>query len=65
MIYGLTSADEDLHLGGGSEIRTRGILTDTHALQACAFDRSATPPRFKNLSIQTEFLGDSSKLIFL
>src|ERR1700680_5147301 len=30
--------------GGGSGIRTRDGVAPIHALQACAFNRSATPP---------------------
>src|SRR5690349_24836065 len=31
--------------GGGSGIRTRDTVSRIHALQACAFNHSATPPR--------------------
>jgi hypothetical protein len=30
--------------GGGDGIRTHGTVSGTHAFQACAFNRSATPP---------------------
>ena len=31
--------------GGGSGIRTRDTVSRIHTFQACAFNRSATPPR--------------------
>lgn len=34
-----------LRTGGGSGIRTRDGVAPIHALQACAFNRSATPPQ--------------------
>src|SRR5690242_17003501 len=37
--------DDGRRAGGGSGIRTRDRVAPIHALQACAFDRSATPPR--------------------
>ena len=44
-----------LGTGGGSGIRTRDGVSPIHALQACAFNRSATPPERPRAS-----LGDSS-----
>src|SRR6266704_993424 len=36
--------------GGGSGIRTRDGVAPIHALQACAFNRSATPPLCRRLA---------------
>jgi hypothetical protein len=33
-----------LQVGGGGGIRTRDTVSRIHTFQACAFDRSATPP---------------------
>src|ERR1044071_3120914 len=36
--------DDEQEGGGGSGIRPRDRVAPIHAFQACAFDRSATPP---------------------
>src|SRR5438128_5419043 len=38
------SVDNSKCCGGGSGIRTRDRVSPMHAFQACAFNRSATPP---------------------
>ena len=38
-------------IGGGRGIRTLDTVSRIHALQACAFDHSATPPRWLSVAI--------------
>ena len=40
----VTCAIRYLNRGGGGGIRTRDTVSRIHTFQACAFDRSATPP---------------------
>src|SRR3989344_3289870 len=53
----LNSSKENLLRCGGGEIRTRGILADTTALQAIALGHYATPPIIFFASFHT-FLSD-------
>jgi hypothetical protein len=40
----MAANDSERCAGGGSGIRTRDRVSPMHAFQACAFNRSATPP---------------------
>ena len=50
--------------GGGGEIRTLGGLSPSLVFKTSAFNRSATPPRRKNVTL-TDVSGGRSKLPLL
>src|SRR5260221_582494 len=43
-VFRMTTNDGEYKIGGGSGIRTHVTVARKHAFQACAFNRSATPP---------------------
>src|SRR4029077_8959400 len=48
--------------GGGGRIRTRDTVSRIHTFQACAFNHSATPPRFRQKIGRTSLFASSARV---